>query len=182
MFKPLPCLALCLLLATGFVSAQDAASARQAARELAGAAKTGDMMWLVEKMYPQLRANLAHNLPGGMKQLNDQYRAMGQALKQQGVRISEFEVQEPYSECVVKAGREKLVVLPTRCVFEGKDPSSGRNFKLEKISFLYALTEVGSKNWTFIDGSTLTLNDLRSLITDVPLTIALPPVSQRVLP
>ena len=40
-------------------------SAVRAARELSGAVKTGDMMWMIEKMYPPMKKQLVASFPGG---------------------------------------------------------------------------------------------------------------------
>lgn len=173
----------CLLMFAGFSMAQDASSALKAGRELSGAVKTGDMMWMVEKMYPSWKNKLAARLPGGMKELMDTYRKMGEALKEHDFKIESFEVMSPAGEYVVKAGTEKLVVLPTRTVIAIKNPETGQTVRGEKLGFLYALTKIGKNEpWTFIDGTTIKLNDLRNLIYDVPLNIVQPSVSQKVLP
>ena len=41
-------------------------SAVQAARELSGAVKTGDMMWMIEKMYPPIKKQLVSSFPGAV--------------------------------------------------------------------------------------------------------------------
>ncbi len=172
----------CMLMFAGLSLAQDAASAQKAARELSGAVKTGDMMWMVEKMYPALKNKLAHNLNGGMKELEDIFRKMGETIKQQGIKLEAFDVMSPVGEYSVKGNTEKLVVLPTRTVVSVKNPQTGQTVRVEKKGFLYAIAKIGTDAWSFIDGATINLNDLRNLIYDVPLNIVQPPVSQKILP
>ncbi len=173
----------CLLMFAGLSMAQDAASAQKAARELSGAVKTGDMMWMVEKMYPAMKNKLAHNLKGGMKELEETYRKMGEIIKQQGIKLEAFDVMAPVGEYSVKANTEKLVVLPTRTIVAVKNPQTGQMVRIEKLGFLYAVSKIGENEpWYFIDGATIKVNDLRNLIYDVPLNIVQPPVSQKILP
>ena len=175
-------LILCIALLANVSLAQDAASAQKAARELSGAVKTGDMMWMVEKMYPNMKKSLARRLPGGMEQLETTYRKMGEEIKKPGIRIESYEVMAPAGEYPVKAGTEMLVVLPIRMVVSMKNPQNGQLVRIEQRSFLYAIAQKGDHpTWFFIDGSSLSMNELRSYIYDIPLNIPLPPVSKKVL-
>lgn len=102
------------------------ASARAAARELAGSVRMGDMGWMAECMYPPLKSMLAQQMQArtqrgqeaalarramGLgkapspeeearmeKALDDHYRRMGNDMKRAGVVIESFTVGEPFAE------------------------------------------------------------------------------------
>lgn len=186
-----------LVLCAGMAVGQDQASALKAARELAGAVKMGDMEWMVDRMYPQIRATAARQLKGGDRELKSKYKKLGEDLKQKGVVFESFHVDEPFGVYVVKlpVGRqqpeniandptlvdksETIVILPTRMVISVKDPQ-GKIHKVEKTSFLYAVAKAVEKDkWYFIDGTTYTLNQMRNIFYDLPTGVPLPPVSER---
>ncbi|MEG2809943.1 MAG: hypothetical protein RR889_04760 [Akkermansia sp.] len=171
---------LILLLAVASLSlAQDAASAVRAARELTGAVKTGDMTWMAEKMYPQLKATLATSV-GGIEQLKAQFRKAGEMMKKEGFVCESFETFEAFGEYNVKNKTEKIVIIPTRMVcsiLQGQ-----QKMKMEQKGFLYAVAKKSApETWYFIQGST-SLNSLRDLFYDLPANIPLPEVSRKALP
>ncbi len=189
-----------LLVVSGIAAAQDQAGALKAARELAGAVKTGDMMWMVERMYPQARKTAALRmvekdglalqnknqeaaLAKGEAALLAQYRQMGQELKRQGVVIEVFEVSDPVDVHLVKNQTEIVVILPIRYVMAVKDPG-GVTRKAEKKSFLYAIAKFSEKNkWYFIEGTTYSYNEMRMFFPDLPemKNVKLPRVAERQL-
>ena len=60
-------------------------SAVRAARELSGAVKTGDMMWMIEKMYPPMKKQLVASFPGGeasfMETMREKMQAAAAVMK-----------------------------------------------------------------------------------------------------
>ena len=128
-------------------------SAVRAARELSGAVKTGDMMWMIEKMYPPMKK-----------------------------QVETYEIGQPAAEHLVKGGGEVLVVLPTRMVISMKRPD-GVPVKVENTGVLVLVKDLKDKGpWTFIDASRMNANGLRSMFYDLPEKVNLPPVSSRQLP
>ncbi len=179
-------------------------SARDAARELAGAIRSSDMSWMVDRMYPPIQRVYADRLGArsargevessqrylgsrresdaeaiarmerNMRNLRTSYMKMGAAMKQQGVRIENYLVGEPFSEYVVtppkntvtgvlrdKQGqcsaenltmgqdRSRLVVLPTTIIASVPNPRGGK-LRIEQKSFLYAVRDEvisSTKNW-----------------------------------
>lgn len=93
-------------------------SAVRAARELSGAVKTGDMMWMIEKMYPPMKKQLVASFPGGeasfMETMREKMQAAAAVMKERGMVVETYEIGQPAAEHLVKGGGEVLVVLPTR--------------------------------------------------------------------
>jgi phosphopantetheine adenylyltransferase len=192
------------------------ASAVQAARELSGAVKSGDMMWLVDNMYPPMKKKLIasfrtdHEIAcdangnSGVQKRSDSAREasfmesmrkrMADAaaeMKRNGVKIESFEIGEPVGEYLVKNGTEVVVILPTRMVLSKKVPPSRLevgNSPLVMVKVLKArdatTNELVDKEspWYLIDAKDLSVNSLRSIFYDLPLTVELPSTSIRQLP
>ncbi|WP_302014101.1 hypothetical protein [uncultured Akkermansia sp.] len=162
------------------------ASAVQAARELSGAVKTGDMMWMIEKMYAPMKKQLISSFPGGeaafMKTMKEKIQAAAAVMKERGMVVETYEIGNPTAEHLVKAGDEVLVVLPTRMVISMKRPD-GVPVKMENTGILVLVKDLKEKGpWTFIDASKINANGLRSMFYDLPEKVNLPPVSSRQLP
>ena len=175
MFKSL----LLLLACAGLGVAQDAASAVSAVRELSGAVKTGDMSWMVDKMYPSLRKTLQES-EGGEEKLKVKFLQAKEAMKKAGFVVESFEVLPPAGEYDVKQGREKMVIVPTRTVFSILE--SGKKVKMEQKGFLYAIAKKDNPGtWYFLAGNA-NLNQVRDLFYDLPDNIALPELSTKPLP
>lgn len=161
-------------------------SAVQAARELTGAVKTGDMMWMIEKMYPPMKKQLVASFPGGeaafMKQMREKMQQAAAMMKERGMVVETYEIGNPAAEHLVKDGNDALVVLPTRMVISMKKPD-GTPVKIENTGILVLVKDLKNKGpWTFIDASKMNANALRSIFYDLPATVNLPPVSSRQLP
>lgn len=175
MFKSL----LLLLVCAGMGAAQDAASAVSAVRELTGAVKTGDMSWMVDKMYPQLRDSLKKS-EGGEEKLREMFRQAQLSMKEANFVVESFEVLPPAGEYEVKQGTEKLVIVPTRTIFSMDQ--AGKKVRLQQNGFLYAIAKKDAPDkWYFLAGNP-NLNQIRDLIHDLPDNITLPEVNTKPLP
>lgn len=132
-------------------------SAVRAARELSGAVKTGDMMWMIEKMYPPMKKQLVASFPGGeasfMETMREKMRSAAAVMKERGMVVETYEIGQPAAEHLVKGGSEVLVVLPTRMVISMKRPD-GVPVKVENTGVLVLVKDLKDKGpWTFIDAS-----------------------------
>lgn len=160
--------------------------ALQAARELSGAVKAGDMMWMIEKMYPPMKKQLVASFPGGeaafMKTMKEKMEAAASVMKERGLVVETYEINNPTSEHIVNTGAEALVVLPTRMVISMKRPD-GVPVKMENTGVLVLVKDIKKNGpWTFIDASKMNVNGLRSMFYDLPATVVLPPVTTSQLP
>ena len=148
-------------------------SAVRAARELSGAVKTGDMMWMIEKMYPPMKKQLVASFPGGeasfMETMREKMQAAAAVMKERGMVVETYEIGQPAAEHLVKGGGEVLVVLPTRMVISMKRPD-GVPVKVENTGVLVLVKDLKDKGpWTFIDASRMNANGLRSMFYDLSL-------------
>jgi hypothetical protein len=50
---------------------------------------------------------------------------------------------------------------------------------IESTGFQVAISDKGKADWTFIDGSAVSVNDLRSLFGNLPQDLELPPLEKR---
>ena len=146
-------------------------SAVRAARELSGAVKTGDMMWMIEKMYPPMKKQLVASFPGGeasfMETMREKMQAAAAVMKERGMVVETYEIGQPAAE--------HLVISMKR--------PDGVPVKVENTGVLVLVKDLKDKGpWTFIDASRMNANGLRSMFYDLPEKVNLPPVSSRQLP
>lgn len=171
----------CVLLACSSLAwGQDTDSALKAARELAGAVKSGDIMWMLDKMYPQARATAAKNLKGGDAELQGTFRRKSDEFKKSGVVFESYTVQQPTMQFPVKNNTELIVIVPYSFVMAVKSPS-GELRRSRKTSFLYAIAKRAEKDkWYFLDGSSYSVNDMRYMFYDLPMNLKdmLPKISE----
>lgn len=150
------------------------ASAFRAASELTTAVKSGDMMVMLEKMYPQVRKTMSMKLKGGDAELQSVFRKRGDALKQAGAEFESYRVFQPTGIYPVKNFTETIVLLPYSYVLKVKAPN-GQLMRSKKTSFLYAISKVAEPDtWYFLDGSAYSINDMRFIFYDLPVNIPLP--------
>ena len=151
-------------------------------------------------MYPRWRKRAAVRA-GGDAQLVKKFMTVPQQMKEQGIDLLEFEVGQARSGHEVFLGRGKvkgtqepvqmylewLVFVPTRKVYRVIDPATRQPKKLELKGYQVAIARkpfledppLKQPNWYFIDGSSLTIPDLRSFFPGLPedqALLGLPPV------
>jgi hypothetical protein len=148
----------------------------------------------IERMYPQWKARAAKRM-GGMDNLKKELDGVAKRMLQQGISITDFKPSgEPrvYEVCsgkrVVKENGvevEKLcytkwmALVPTTTrfrMFLEKDP---KPVVIESTGFQVAIADKGGSEWSFIDGSAVTVKDLRSLFFNLPVSLELPPLDKK---
>jgi hypothetical protein len=72
-----------------------------------------------------------------------------------------------------------LVTVPTVTTFRILVKGSRKPVYVEKIGFQVAVADKGKDNWTFIDGSKLTVSALRRVYATLPKDLRLPPIEER---
>jgi hypothetical protein len=166
---------------------------------VAAVASLGDSVVLgryqvaVERMNPLWKERTAQRM-GGMQDLEKQLASVAQQMVQQGITISSFKPLGQPQSFEVGPGKkiEKidgqeveslvfskwLILIPTstkiRVMREGQ-----KTVAIESIGFQVAISDKDKLDWTFIDGSGLTVNDLRSLFGTLPPDIKFPPIEKR---
>jgi hypothetical protein len=72
-----------------------------------------------------------------------------------------------------------MVLIPTVTTFRVILEGETKPRLIESTGFQVAVSEKGKNDWSFIDGSGLTVNDLRGLFATLPQDLQLPPVGKR---
>ena len=147
--------------------------------------------------------------PDGMKALEKQLAGVAQQMVQQGISMISFRPQgqprayevglpvlkqgqpqsgeEGSSKKVEKVNGQEvetpvftkwMVLIPTVTKFRITRQNE-KTLVIESIGFQVAVSDKGKNNWTFIDGSGLSVNDLRGLFFNLPQDMQLPPVEKR---
>lgn len=163
-------------------------------------AKLGDEVVLgryqvaVERMNPRWKARAAHRM-GGMATLEKQLAGVAAQMVQQGISMISFKPQgqpRPYEvspakktikqngvDTEIMAYTQWMVLVPTVTKFRILRPGVPKPLVIESTGFQVAVCDKGKNDWTFIDGSGLSTNDLRSLFVTLPQNMELPPIAKR---
>jgi len=177
-----------------------AAPADVVAAASAAVASLGDEVVLgryqvaVERMNPIWKERTAARM-GGMKELEKQLAGVAKQMVQQGISIISFKPQGVPRSFEVGPGKkvEKvngvevenliftkwLVLIPTTTKFRIIRQGETKPLFIDSIGFQVAISDKGKNDWTFIDGSGLTVNDLRGLFVTLPQDLEFPPLEKR---
>lgn len=167
---------------------------------VAAVAKLGDEVVLgryqtaVEKMYPVWKERAAKRL-GGMQELEKQLASVSAQMVRQGISMISFKplgqprpyevvpgkktVKENGANVEKMAYTKWMVLVPTTTKFRILREGDPKPLVIESTGFQVAVCDKGRNDWTFIDGSGLTVNDLRTLFITLPQDMELPPVGKR---
>ena len=148
----------------------------------------------VDRMFPQWKERTAKRM-GGMEKLQQQLDGVADQMIRQGIAIIDSVPQGQPRAFEVDAGKkvevidgvdiEKLrytkwlVLVPTVTKFRALIKGDPVAVIIESTCFQVAISEKGKADWTFIDGSTVSVNDLRSLFGNLPQDLELPPLEKR---
>lgn len=176
------------------VPAEVTASAVKAVAALGREVVQGRYQIAVERMYPVWKERTAKRM-GGMEKLQQELDGVAKQMLQQGISITDFKPSgqprafEVYPGKIVEVIDGKkveklrytkwLILVPTvtkfRAMIEG-DPVA---VNIESTGFQVAICDKGKDEWTFIDGSAVTVNELRSLFITLPQDLELPPLEKK---
>ena len=167
------------------------ASAVAAVASLGDEVVLGRYQVAIERMNPLWKERTANRM-GGMQELEKQLAGVARMMLQEGISMISFKPQgQPVSFEVGTATRVEnvngveqqklvadqwLVLVPTATKFRIQQKDKPRI--IEGTGFQVAVSDKNKLNWTFIDGSNLTVNDLRSLYFTLPRDLQLPPVEK----
>jgi hypothetical protein len=203
MDKGMKCILLLLALTLG-LRAQDAivevaspevlASAVKAVGDLGKEVVMGRYQVAVDLMYPQWKERTAKRM-GGMEKIQEQLDGVAKQMLQQGISITDFQPEGQARAYEVHSGKkvevidgkeiEKLrytkwmVLVPTVTKFRALIKGDPIAVIIESKSFQVAISDKGKDDWTFIDGSAVSVSDLRSLFVNLPQHLELPPLEKR---
>ena len=196
-------LATMLSMAVSGVDAQVAAPAEVTSAAVAAVKAMGDQVVLgrhqeaIKRMYPQWKESVAKR-EGGMEKLEAKLAGIVKQMNEQGVQVLSFRPEGvptayevgPGKEVVEENGKkvEKMIykqwllLIPT--VTEYRITKPGKGGELPKFlvitssGFQVAISDKDKNDWTFIDGSGVTVPELRRLFITLPDTLVLPEIKR----
>jgi hypothetical protein len=149
----------------------------------------------LERMNPQWKERTANRMQGGKEELEKQLAGVARQMVQQGISMISFKPQGrprsyevgPGKKVVTVNGEDVetlvfskwLVMVPTISKFRIIQQGKSRPIVIESVGFQVAVSEKGKNQWTFIEGSGLSVNDLRSLYVNLPQDLEFPPLEKR---
>ena len=173
------------------------ASAVTAVAGLGNEVVLGRYQVALERMNPLWKERTANLMKGGMKELEKQLSGVAQQMVQQGISMISFRPQGQPRSFEVGPGKKVdkingaeveslifnkwMVMIPTVTKFRIMQKIEGQAPKvitIDSIGFQVAIADKGKNNWTFIDGSGLTVNDLRSIFITLPQDLQFPPLEK----
>lgn len=180
--------------ATQQVPPEVVASAVKAVAELGREVVLGRYQVAIERMYPVWKERTAKRM-GGMEKLEQQLDGVAKQMLQQGISITDFTPAgqprpfEVYPGKIVEVvdGKEVenlrytkwLVLVPTLTKFRAMLGTPPMAVIIESTGFQVAICDKDKDQWSFIDGSAVTVNELRSLFITLPQDLELPPLEKR---
>jgi hypothetical protein len=152
----------------------------------------------IERMYDEWKVRAAKQA-GGMDKLEAQLARVPKMMAQQGVQLISFKPQGMPSSYEVQLGKEEvvengkkvekaiykkwLVLIPTVIEFRTTVPAEKGGVPkfavIQSTGFQAAISDKDKNDWTFIDGASLTVLELRRLFGTLPENMQLPPVKRK---
>lgn len=170
------------------------ASAVKAVGDLGKEVVMGRYQVAVDRMYPQWKERTARRM-GGMEKLQQQLDGVAAQMLQQGISITDFTPQGQPRAFEVHPGKKVevidgqqierlrytkwMVLVPTVTKFRALIKGDPIAVIIESTGFQVAISDKDKDDWTFIDGSAVSVNDLRSIFGNLPQDLELPPLEKR---
>jgi len=166
------------------------ASAVAAVRALGEQVELGRYQYAIDRMNPMWKDRAARRV-GGMANLERQLQDVPRRMLRDGVSIISSHPQGEPKAFEVSPGRANpdgsgeivykkwLVFVPTITKSRVIRENEPRPIHFESIGFQVAVSDKDPLDWTFIDGSSVTVNELRSIFITLPADFELPPTELR---
>lgn len=148
----------------------------------------------IERMNPTWKERTAKRV-GGMAELEKQLSGISKQMVQQGISMISFKPQGQTTSHQVGPGKKSevvngetvetlifnkwLVIIPTVTKFRIIRQGETKPIVIESVGFQVAISDKEKLDWTFIDGSGLTVNDLRTLFVTLPQDLQFPALEKR---
>ncbi|MGE9271535.1 MAG: hypothetical protein ACQKBU_12090 [Verrucomicrobiales bacterium] len=186
-------LALAAVMASAVMQAQVVAppvvvdSAIEAVEDLGRKVVLGEHRVAIDKMYPLWKKRMAKR-KGGLEQLERDMEGIGAMMARNGVSLISFKsfgqpaVHEVWpgegSTEMAPVYTKWMLLIPTviQLRFMDKTQEVPRVRTINSYGFQVAIADKDKLDWTFINGSDVTVADLRGLFTSLPADLRLPPV------
>lgn len=192
-----------LVMVMSGVDAQVAAPAEVTSAAVAAVKAMGDQVVLgrhqeaIRRMYPQWKESVAKR-EGGMAKLEAKLAGIVKQMNEQGVQVLSFRPEGiptayevgPGKEVVEENGKkvEKMIykqwllLIPTVTEYRITKPGQGGELPkflvITSSGFQVAISDKDKNDWTFIDGSGVTVPELRRLFITLPDTLVLPEIKR----
>ncbi|MGJ8644202.1 MAG: hypothetical protein ACSHX9_12405 [Luteolibacter sp.] len=169
-------------------------SAVNAVRDLGKQVVLGRYEVAIERMYPQWKQREAKRT-GGMEKLEQRLNEVSKQMLEQGISITDCKPTGQPRAYEVSPGKviemvngqqiERLrytkwmVLVPTVTTFRAFVGEPLESVTIESTGFQVAISDKAAVDWTFIDGTGLTVGDLRSIFGNLPLDMELPPLEKK---
>lgn len=162
-------------------------SAVDAVKELGEKVVRGQYDVAVERMYPQWKERMAKR-KGGIVALEEELSGIGEVMARNGVSLFSFKphgvpkVYEvwPGDSSGLPEGETNytkwMVLIPTVTQFRIMQGDNPKGHIINSYGFQVAIAEKDKLDWTFINGSDVSVPDLRSLFITLPANMELPEV------
>lgn len=182
-----------LLATVGPLSAQATAppevtkSAIDAVEELGKQVVLGNHKVAVDKMYPAWKKRMAIRV-GGIDKLEAKLLGIGQLMARNGVNMISFKTKgAPWVYEVWPAAEDDkgapvfskwVMLIPTVTTFRIMEGDPPKAHIINSHGFQVAVSGKDKLDWTFINGSDITVPDLRALFPSLPANLELPNVKR----
>lgn len=159
-------------------------SAVKAVEELGRQVVLGNHRAAIDSMYPQWKERMSKR-KGGEEALEKELEGIGETLARNGVSIISFRTEGrptlhevwPGQGAEGQATFEKwLVLIPTVTEFRIMHGDQPRGQVVRSHGFQVAIADKDEMKWGFINGSDVSVSDLRSLFITLPPELELPQV------
>lgn len=184
--------------ATSVVSAPPAVvdSAVKAVAILGDQVVEGHFEVAIQRMNPLWKDRMAKRM-GGEAIIDQKARDMMATMEKQGIRMLSFKPQGTPQTYEVWPGKKIetingqrverlvytkwLVLVPTLTHLRVTPPGHTKPVVIESTGYQVAVADKDKLQWSFIDGASATVSELRSLFISLPEDITLPAVGRRVI-
>ena len=162
-------------------------SVQKSVQSLGNEVLKSNFRYAIDRMYPRWKERQAKRLGSEVKLL-EAFNKAGIQMQEAGITIDSFIAQPALKAYRVhpkmKPGRREIhssedviyevfVLVPTKMKMSFMLPGQPKRSFLRE-SFQIALQREGDVGWTFIDGATIRVQDLRSMFPLLPQGLALP--------
>ncbi|MEK7949081.1 hypothetical protein [Luteolibacter soli] len=151
-----------------------------------------------ERMYDEWKVRAAKQA-GGMEKLQAQLDAIPGQMAKQGVQLISFKAQGEPTSYEVQMGKETvtedgklvekaiykkwLVLVPTVTEYRIAAPAEKGTVPkfavIQSTGFQVAISDKDKNDWSFIDGASLTVAELRRVFNTLPENTQLPPIKRK---
>lgn len=161
-------------------------SAETAVQELGDKIVRGEHEAAVESMYPQWKERMAKR-SGGMEKLEQSLRGIGDLLARSGISVISVRTYGVPSSHEVWPGKSVdgspvytkwLVLVPTVTRMRLLQEGNPKPVLIDSYGFQVAISDKQEGGWKFINGSDVSVADLRSMFTSLPGNLELPAVKR----